>query len=890
MGEPPIDPARARDTSPPSLDLRTVAMAMVVCGAAGVAALVPAARDPLVTVTVVAANVLILRAARNHPGLRPLARRYLAATGFLVLGIAAHDLASGNIFGGRRADPGDVAFAASYVWGALALLALGRFRDRRFARRVLLDAAIVGVGAGTVLWVLVLDRLAERSALPLSDRLVLLLCPVGDLVSLAVVASLMAMSRRAVLALALLGVALVGSLVADLSILSSRMRGVGFDGLGAAAQVLSFGAYALAWLHPSVSRLAQLDLTGHRSSPVRMGLLSAAAVAPCVAGLASGASGALVLTTTSALVLLFAVRCADLLREWERARARWFGSMSAGSHDVMAITDRDGAVLDASANTAHRLTLTGRDTIATHAHPDDQEALQELLAQAQRATSHKATAELRLMVDGEARHFQVVVTDLLSDPDVGGLVVNAHDVDALRRLASFDALTALPNRAWLFDNLRATLVNPVRLAVLLVDLDGFKEVNDTFGHAAGDAVLSTVADRLRRVVGDRGDRWVARLGGDEFVAVVINPYECEDARLAESMLSALREPVAVQGMTFALGASVGIRSAMGGGDRAEDVLRDADIALYEAKRSGRGRAVRFERAMVDALRDRVVLRAQLDEALAREEFSLVYQPKVRCDDCALVGFEALVRWRREDGTVISPARFIPLAEDTGQVVPIGAWVLRRALAQLAEWDDAWGPSSLKVAVNVSARQLVEADFVSVVAEALRAHRVAPARLVLEITETALMTDPERAIALLREVRALGVHLSIDDYGSGNASIAYLRRMPVQEVKVDRSLTDGLRSDDPSAVPFVRSIVDLARALGLATVAEGVEDQGQLDKLRALGCDLVQGYHIAPPLPPEKASARVRESRAQRASMRPMSDHPPRSMRPPPRPSGAPAPN
>ncbi len=863
------------------------AIGSVMAGAAIAAGVSPPLRDPIITVSGIAAICVGVRAWKRRPMLRPALRLYLLAAITSTIASVVIVAQSGTIVGGTRAGPGDLLFAAAYTLMIAGHLAIGRIHDRRFVSRVLLDALIVGSGVASVLWVALIDPLAERSVVPLAHRFVLLLNPLGDCVAVTVVASIIAMSRRPAPSLYLIALSPFFSLVTDLDLLGSRMRGDGLGGVGAAAQVLTYAMFALALSDTFAQGLEHIEITLRRSSPVRMALLTVSAIGPGIAGLATRSETTFCLAVTTPLVLLLAARCADLMREWERSRDRWFGSMSAGALDMMVIIGRDGRVLDAAPGTARRLGLSSQaDGLDQHVHPDDRTALKKLIRTALMDSSREVGGELRFVVEGATRFYRVVVTDLTRDPDVNGLVVNAHDVDALRKLASYDMLTGLPNRAALSTRLATVLAAPGRVAVLLVDLDGFKEVNDTFGHAAGDAVLAMTARRMATVIGEAPERCAARLGGDEFVVLC----DADDATaVGDTLIEALRQPVEVQGMSFTLGASVGVRVADGGVDRPDEVLRDADIALYEAKRAGRGRQVRFERAMGEELHERVLMRARIDEAIASGEFSLVYQPKVRCRDRALVGFEALIRWTRPDGATVSPGRFIPLAEETGQIVPIGMWVLDRALAQLAAWDELLGPNDLRVAVNVSPRELVVPGFVERVSSALAQHRVAPARLVLEVTETALMTDPDRAAKLLDQVHALGIHLSIDDYGAGNASISYLRRLPVQEVKIDRSLTDGLRTGDRAATAFVRSILDLARALGLTAVAEGVEDAALIRDLDALGCQIAQGYAIAAPLRLDRATEFARAAIVARTVAGP-SLYPARVSARPPRPSCAPPPN
>jgi len=839
-----------------------------------VAYFVAPARDALISTCFVGSATLVAVAWRRTPALRPAIGRYLLGLALSVVGLCCFHARQGNSIGGRDVGPGDVAFALAYVMAVDSILTFGRVNNRRFARLVLVDALIAGVAGATLVWAVFFEPVART--LPVESRIALMVYPSGDLVTFAVTLSLVTMARRRPPALYALLAFATFSFVSDFGMLAARLGQRGPDGLTGATLILACASVSVSVWHPSIGELVQLDLMPRRSNQTRVAFLALAAAAPSLAGLLGALDLRISLASSAALTLLVTARFASLLRDSARSHARTLGTMSAGSLDVVAIVLSDGAIADIAPATARRLGLaSARDRFERACHPPDVAECRRALAAAAAAPTKRAEVELRLLVDGAVRHFQVRVTDLRDDPDVAGFVLNAHDVDALHRLATVDPLTGLPNRATLRARLAAWLGEGHALSLLLIDLDGFKEVNDTFGHAAGDAVLATVARRMEAVLGDRDDRWIARLGGDEFVAVLAGEHADEGDRVAGAIVEALREPVAVHGLSFTLGASIGLRAAARG-DAADDALRDADIALYEAKRQGRGRAVRFEASMGDAIRGKVALRAEIDEALARGEFSLAYQPKVRCADGALVGVEALARWHRPDGRNIPPGRFIPLAEETGQIVPIGAWVLDRALAQLAHWDDLHGPSRLRMAVNVSPRQLHDPAFVEQVAAMLRAHGIAPSRLVVELTETAVMTDPERGARLLARIRALGVHISIDDYGAGNASISYLRQFPAEEVKIDRSLTDGLRTGDRSATALVRSIIEMARALRLTVVAEGVEDDAQLATLRALGCDVAQGYAIAPPLDVEKATRYVRE-------------HPPVRHSLPPRDSAAPRP-
>ncbi len=862
--------ARERVTRSPE---RTALVAVAAAGAA-LAYVVAPAREAVIAASFVLAMAVVVRSWVAHAALRPALTSLLVGNLFGVLGTVAFYLRDGHVIGGLDPGPGDACFVVAYALCVDAVLAFGRVNRRGFTRMVLFDAVIVALSGATLVWALWFEPAARALHLARTTRLCLMLYPFFDLVVFGVALSLVTMARRRPASIYALVVFAVFSFVADMGVLGERLARRGASALTAVAQVVAYGAVVFTMWHRSIRELTELDLVPRRSGELRVLLLGVAAVAPSVAGLSGAVDRELGLAASVALTALLALRAAALLRETARSHASKVGSLSEGALDVVAVVLDDGTVAEMPPATSRRLGLREGDaSLADACHPHDVWQLQALLAAAVRGGARRAEGGLRLRVDGVARHFNVRVTDLRDDPDVGGLAVNAHDVDALHRLATVDVLTSLPNRATLGARLERALVEGRAGAVLLVDLDGFKEVNDTFGHAAGDAVLATSARRMEAALGVDGERWMARLGGDEFVAVLPDPDPAEAMRVAGRIIAAMREPVDVQGLSFALGASVGVRTVEPG-DAAEEALRDADIALYEAKRQGRGRPVRFESPMADALREKVALRAALEEGLARGELSLVYQPKVRCADGALVGVEALARWRRPDGRQIAPARFIPVAEESGQIVELGHLVLDHAVAQLARWDDLAGPSPLRMAVNVSPRQLHDPRFVERVADVLRARGIAPARLVLELTETAVMTDPERSARLLARVRALGVHVSIDDYGAGNASISYLRQIPAEEVKIDRSLTEGLRTRDRSATALVRSIIDMARALHLTVVAEGVEDEDQLSALRALGCDLAQGYAVAPPLEADAATRFVRDHLRARRSLAPQGGHDP----------------
>ncbi|MGU3539294.1 bifunctional diguanylate cyclase/phosphodiesterase [Methylobacterium sp. A54F] len=425
-----------------------------------------------------------------------------------------------------------------------------------------------------------------------------------------------------------------------------------------------------------------------------------------------------------------------------------------------------------------------------------------------------------------------------------------HRREAERRLAHMalhDALTGLPNRVLFRDRLNQQLADIRRhggsFAVLACDLDRFKAVNDTYGHPAGDALLAVIAERLRGVV--RTGDIIARLGGDEFAIIVGHLDTLRAATLvAQRVIAAVEQPVEIGPNRATVGVSIGIATAAGDED-ADELFKRADIALYRAKAEGRNTLRFYEAGMDAALAKRNLLERDLREALRAGSFVLHYQPIVGLEAEAPSGFEALLRWPHPERGLIPPAEFIPLAEESGLIVPLGAWALREACREAAAW-----PGRPRVAVNVSAVQFRDESLESTVLGALAASGLAPDRLELEITESVLMDDGEASLACLRRLKALGVRIALDDFGTGYSSLSYLRRFPFDKIKVDRTFIREIA--DPDTAAIVRSIVGLGERLGAAITAEGVETPAQLDHVRALGCTEAQGFLLGVPRPAAEA--------------------------------------
>jgi diguanylate cyclase len=430
----------------------------------------------------------------------------------------------------------------------------------------------------------------------------------------------------------------------------------------------------------------------------------------------------------------------------------------------------------------------------------------------------------------------------------------------LRHLATHDSLTGLPNRVLLDDRLQQAIAHADRdlrsFAVLICDLDRFKLINDSLGHRAGDELLQEVARRLLTVV--RTADTVARFGGDEFVLIGTSTGDAEDAAaLAVRVMDVLQAPVRIATIDIHTSPSIGIAMYPDDGVTMQALLAHADAAMYSAKQHGRGNFRRYSPGMDAGTEERVQLESDLHNALTQNQFQLYYQPKVDTQTGEVRSAEALIRWLHPTRGIVSPAEFIPLAEECGLIGAIGGWVIREACRQTRAWQ-VDGVPTLRVSVNLSASQFADSGLVDSIRIALDDAGLQARYLEVELTESAVMSDPEKSIAILEQLSAMGVLVSVDDFGTGYSSMSYLRRFPIDKLKIDRVFINEIVSR-PEDASIVRAIVSLAHSLRLKVVAEGVETPAQLDFLKTAGCDEYQGYHFSRPLPAAEFEHLIRES-------------------------------
>jgi len=549
-----------------------------------------------------------------------------------------------------------------------------------------------------------------------------------------------------------------------------------------------------------------------------------------------------------------------LVREQRAARlveAR-YASLIANASDVIMIVAADGVLRFASPASERTLGLRPEDITGKNLPElwagEDAERLRMFLAELA-ATPSGTVGPVELRIERGSKRYVIesVGSNLSEDPAVQGLALNFRDIserkaleEQLRQLAFHDPLTLLANRNLFRDRVQHALTLAQRgqssVAVMFLDLDNFKNINDSLGHDAGDDLLQAVAQRIVKTT--RSSDTVARLGGDEFAVLLEGIATISEVeRLASALVETLDRPFQLDGTEVRVGASIGVAFSTPDAG-AETLLSNADIAMYHAKAAGKGRYITFQPQMQDMLHERLRLEADIGRALAHEEFFLEYQPIVDLGTRSLLGVEALVRWRHPDAGVLMPARFIQVVEECGQIDKLGRWVLRQACRDLCGWRRAVaGGSGLRLAVNISARHLQHGDLVQDVAQALQESGLEAGNLVIELTESTIMYNTDANLERFHRLKALGVRLAIDDFGTGYSSLSYLHRFPIDILKIDRSFVSSLTNSE-NGPELARAVVTLGETLGLDTVAEGIELEPQVAALLALGCVAGQGFLFA----------------------------------------------
>ncbi|MDZ7679878.1 MAG: EAL domain-containing protein [Acidimicrobiales bacterium] len=549
-----------------------------------------------------------------------------------------------------------------------------------------------------------------------------------------------------------------------------------------------------------------------------------------------------------------------------RSEAR-FRSLVQNSSDVVAVIDEKGSLSYVSPAVGPMLGFRAEELVGTNIMrllpADEVSRAMKLLDGITAEPFEQLNVEMRLRDrDGTWRNVDVTISDMRAESAVQGIVLNVRDVTVrraleqdLRHRALHDELTGLGNRVHFEQRLTRALARTEsrldQVAVLLVDLDDFKEINDSLGHGTGDQLLMSVAERIRACL--RVSDAAARLGGDEFGILLEDTYgESEVFAVADRILLAISQPYTVDGRELTFTASIGIVIDPNRSSTSEALMRSVDVAMYLAKDRGKGRYELFQESAHAGAFERLELKAALSDAVRTGGLVLHYQPIVELESGTITGCEALVRWQHPERGLIAPAEFIPLAEDTGLIVALGRWVLMEACLQLAEWDHRVPEAgSLRVSVNLSVRQIESMTLISDVSDALAESGIAPDRLTLEITESLVMNDDLDTLERLAELRSRGIALAVDDFGTGYSSLGYIQQFPLDVIKIDRSFVTRLGTASAGTGQLVRTIVELASSLRATSVAEGIEHPGELDELLAMGCQYGQGFYFSHPIPADE---------------------------------------
>jgi diguanylate cyclase (GGDEF)-like protein/PAS domain S-box-containing protein len=753
------------------------------------------------------------------------------------------------------------------VGAAVLLFRPARDVPTRKLGQYLVDHAAVAVVAGLSLWFLVFDALPPAAGHDVLSRTA---CGVSAIAAIAVLARIAlrpteGLSPRAATIIVLGGAAaIMGSVV-------TSGLGPPSDSDATVGQI-SFALFRFALLvggrMEMQARRRHADLLReHGPSPLFYACMVIACLPLGLLVVDMGTRYVVIVASCIALSGLVVVRQLMTVREAiqaDQARRKTearFGWLVRNSSDFIMAVDADGTIDYVSPSVERLLRSPSGELLGSPltdlSHPDDVAELGSLIDRAMASPGTRVAGEWRIrQSDGTWLPVETVASSGSGDFDTTGVVLNTRDLQERKALeqkltfqAFHDPLTRLANRSLFRERVEHALDrrSPSDVAVLFIDLDNFKTINDSMGHAAGDHVLVETAHRVRSSL--RSEDTASRLGGDEFAVLLEDADVTTAARVAERIRVALGTPFWVLGQEVYISASIGI-AVRREGDTAGELLRNADVAMYTAKSKGKARFEIFEPAMHDAVVARLGMEAELRRAIERQEFVVHYQPIVRLETGEVIGAEALVRWQHPTRGMVPPLDFIPLAEETGLIIPLGSWILRQACRQLAEWQRLRGGGEPFVMnVNLSSRQLVRDVIADEVAAAVDESGIRASWLVLEVTETVLMADPVVAAAALGHIRDLGVRVALDDFGSGYSSLSHLRRFPIDIVKIDKSFVVDVASEGMESA-IARGIIELGKAMRIQTVAEGIEVDAQAEALRNLGCELGQGYFFARPLAAE----------------------------------------
>jgi diguanylate cyclase (GGDEF)-like protein/PAS domain S-box-containing protein len=769
---------------------------------------------------------------------------------------------------------------AAVAFGLLYLDLGGRVRTAR----ALIDFTTVAIGFGSLLWFTALAPVASLSGPELLEHWSVVGYGIGDAIAM-IAAAMLAMQItdwRAERAIVWLLIAMVVTLVADLLWINAELRGTYV--IGGPSDIAYFvfyicmfaaARYQLGQHQPGSSTSGlQGDLRG--SLPIVALMVGTIALLDDRLNLATGQSPLLVWVLVTATLLVvagqaFATReVVGLHREVATRRFdERLTELVRRSSDMIAICDPEGVIRYASPSSEQLLGVAPGELAGQRLDDvlgPEAAHVRQVFDQVIRADHSEQVTNFSIpQGEGEKRSFKMVIANLRHVESIRGVTLNIRDIsdatrlhDQLRTLAFHDSLTLLANRSLFADRVHQAIrriPDGMTPAVLFIDLDNFKTVNDSLGHSAGDQLLRSFAHRL--VQSTRAGDTVARLGGDEF-AVLIDHAPNVDAAMAvaRQILETCKQPFDIDGRPVRVGCSVGVAIA----DRVSNVerlLRNADAAMYSAKSRGKGHAEIFQQEMLRAARRRMRIENELATAIDTQQLEAHYQPIVDMRSRHLVGIEALMRWRHPTRGLVMPGDFIPLAEETGQIVPMTQWMLNRACADVVRLQrEITHGEGLRVSVNVSSRYLNHGNIVEDVRNCLVLHRLDPACLILEVTESLLLENSTRLERVFRELKSLGVRLALDDFGTGYSALAYLHRFPIDILKIDRSFVERLEGEGDvgggvDAVALARAILSLADALGLDTVAEGIEHDSQRDTLLNLGCKTGQGYSFGKAMPVEE---------------------------------------